>query len=415
MISGRKLSGPVISVIEALRSWKSVQVGPTAKRTLKRRRTDSSRGSGSRGPQARARAAKPQTLPSSAPPQAFAATPATQLVPEIPRTRSPPPRPPSSSRSVRASILALYGVSAAAEVLSSSGSSDHDEGQPRESAEQREASDAELCEQSDAELREQSDAERQEQSHAEQGHESGGDKEEESSGNLAAASLPRTPRATVDYGKALLVRDWGTHIEEATMEKGPNGWALARFGEEPPIQTEIPNALIYADVQALADARPLRTAEDKPVLAHVVEEVASSSAKPSGQACAHPVRKAGAKSKGKAGAKPKAKQAAKPQGSAAPSVMLDAAGSEEKKAESVAPAAPLTKKYYGNFYKNDSRYGIKRGWGKKEQIASFKAPPGVSAEECRQVQEELCAALARGACAESGAKAWLHTRFRLAS
>jgi len=101
MISGRKLSGPVISVIEALRSWKSVQVGPTAKRTLKRRRTDSSRGSGSRGPRASARAAKPQTLPSSAPPQAFAATPATQLVPEIPRTRSPPPRPPSSSRSAR--------------------------------------------------------------------------------------------------------------------------------------------------------------------------------------------------------------------------------------------------------------------------------------------------------------------------
>jgi len=302
--------------------------------------------------------------------------------------------------------LALYGVSAAAEVLSSSGSSDLDEGQPRESAEQREAGDAELSEQSDAELREQSDAERQEQSHAEQGHESGGDKEEESSGNLAAASLPRTPRATVDYGKALLVRDWGTHIEEATMEKGPNGWAVARFGEEPPIQTEIPNALIYADVQALADARPLRTAEDKPVLAHVVEEVASSSAKPSGQACAHPVRKAGAKSKGKAGAKPKAKQAAKPQGSAAPSVMLDAAGSEEKKAESVAPAAPLTKKYYDNFYKNDSRCGIKCGWGKRNKSARLKhrlGCPRRNAGRCRKsCAQPSAAALAQSRASKRG-------------
>jgi len=311
--------------------------------------------------------------------------------------------------------LALYGVSAVAEVPSSSGSSDLDEGQPRNSAEQREASDAELSKQSDAEQREQSDAERHEHSHAEQAHESGGDNEEESSGNLAAASLPRTPRAMVNYGKALLERDWGTHIEEATMEKGPNGWAVGRFGDEPPIQTEIPNALICADVRALADAHPVRAAEDKPVLAHVAKEDASSSAKPSGQVCAPPVKKAGGKSKGKACAKPKAKQAANPQGSAPPSVMLDAAGSEEKKAESVAPAAPLTKKYHVNFYKKDSRYGIKRGWGKKEQVGSFKAPTGVSPEECRQVQEELCAALGSGACAESGVKAWLHTRFRLAS
>ena len=63
----------------------------------------------------------------------------------------------------------------------------------------------------------------------------------------AASSKPAVSGSYwVDDSKMVLVRLKNGDLEEARMSQGPAGFAVARFGEEAAIETEIPNTLLFS-------------------------------------------------------------------------------------------------------------------------------------------------------------------------
>ena len=105
----------------------------------------------------------------------------------------------------------------------------------------------------------------------------------------AASSKPAVSGSYwVDDSKMVLARLKNGELEEARMSKGPAGFAIARFGEEAAIETEIPNTLLFSPKsKAGSQKKPAtclmkRPAADaclkKPASAPVEEESSDASA-----------------------------------------------------------------------------------------------------------------------------------------
>ena len=101
----------------------------------------------------------------------------------------------------------------------------------------------------------------------------------------AASSKPAVSGSYwVDDSKMVLVRLKNGDLEEARMSQGPAGFAVARFGEEAAIETEIPNTLLFSPKKlepkkpAASLKKPAAACLKKPASAPVEEESSDASA-----------------------------------------------------------------------------------------------------------------------------------------
>eukprot|EP00434_Breviolum_minutum_P013118 symbB.v1.2.011562.t1/scaffold715.1/size233058/8 len=113
-----------------------------------------------------------------------------------------------------------------------------------------------------------------------------------SSGSESAVeAAPSKPAAVsgsywVDESKMVLVRLKNGDLEEARMTVGPAGFAVARFGEEAAIETEIPNTLLHSSKPKAAPKkrpssnlkRPAAASKKTPAAASVEEQSSDAGA-----------------------------------------------------------------------------------------------------------------------------------------
>jgi len=113
-----------------------------------------------------------------------------------------------------------------------------------------------------------------------------------SSGSESAVeAAPSKPAAVsgsywVDESKMVLVRLKNGDLEEARMTVGPAGFAVARFGEEAAIETEIPNTLLHSSKPKAAPKkrpssnlkRPAAASKKRPAAASVEEQSSDAGA-----------------------------------------------------------------------------------------------------------------------------------------
>lgn len=169
--------------------------------------------------------------------------------------------------------------------------------------------------------------------------------------------------AWVDSTKPALVRFVGGIREEARMEPGDSGFALAHFPQGPPIQTEIPNLLLGA--RATVRKRP-----------------------------------AGAP------AATAATEAAKPAPASSSSQVLLVDPAREKTVATPASCARHTIMFYKNYGKHGG-FGLRRLAGDKRQVWSVRVPSEALLSKVRECVEQAKAQIAAGEKTEEAAGEWV--------
>ena len=170
--------------------------------------------------------------------------------------------------------------------------------------------------------------------------------------------------AWVDSTIPALVRFVGGNREEARMEAGDSGFALAHFLEGPPIQTEIPNLLLGA---------PATVCMKRP------------SGAPAATAAAEAARPA-------------------PASSSSQALVVDLA-----RESTVATPASCTR-HTIMFYKNYGQhggFGLRRLAGDKRQVWSVRVPSAALVSKVRECVEQAKAQIAAGEKTEEAAGEWV--------
>ena len=197
---------------------------------------------------------------------------------------------------------------------------------------------------------------------------SGDESMDDGLGRVAAA--PAAGDATppfvqyVDSREATLVRVYKAtgKVVKAKMLPGPSGFGQAWFGEEGPIDTEVPNLSLDAPTAGAVMKRPAR----------------------SGGALA-----------------------------SAPVAPPSAPPPQEPAAATATPAepsgSPPAARYIVLYYKSDGGFGLRRRFGDKKQVWSIRCKD-MPSEDLRALMEEARAGVEAGRLSEQAAREWVRRR-----
>ena len=161
-------------------------------------------------------------------------------------------------------------------------------------------------------------------------------------------------------------------IERATMVEGVSGFAVAQFGEEDPIETELPNLLLKSAV-APVRKRPALAVRDE---------------RPHGH----------------------------PHGAAEPRAAVAGEGHPHGEGEPLAAApassldGPALRRYQKMWYKHRHAFGIRQQFHAQKQIFQFRGKTEAVKPALEAIADEVIAKMERGELSEEAGKEWAQTR-----